>query len=45
MIPWLLAGKALDGTVVRVDDEHREQVGRQRRRRPLVVVRPAMSRA
>ena len=38
MIPWLLAGKALEGTVVRVDDEHREQVGRQRRRRPIVVV-------
>ena len=38
MVPWLLAGKALEGTVVRVDDEHREQVGRQRRRRPIVVV-------
>ena len=38
MIPWLLAGKALTGTVVRVDPDHREQVGKQQRRRPVVVV-------
>jgi hypothetical protein len=38
MVPLLLAGKAVAGAVVHVDSDHRELVGKQRRRRPVVVI-------